>query len=128
VTIAETLHLAKRHKFQGRPDTGSRDKRRCGAKLHGQLGCCRRWPVKGKKRCRLHGGLSTGAKTPEGKARVLAALSEGRRRWIAQMKAEGSKFPWGRKAGYRWTTPGMRMREIRVLRESVALAGRHGRF
>src|SRR5262249_35173548 len=28
-----------------------------------------------------HGGLSTGARTPEGKARVLAALSEGRRSW-----------------------------------------------
>jgi hypothetical protein len=80
--------------------------------------------VKGKKRCRLHGGLSTGAKTPEGQARALAARLEGRRRWIAQMKAEGKKFPWGRKAGYRWTTPGMRMREIRVLQEGVALPGR----
>jgi hypothetical protein len=50
-----------------------------------------------------------------GKASALAALSEGRRRWIAQMKAEGKKFPWGRKAGYRWITPAMREREIRVL-------------
>jgi hypothetical protein len=101
--------MGKRHKFLGRPR--SEDRHRCGAKLHGQLACCRRWPVKGKKRCRLHGGLSTGAKTPEGKARVLAALSEGRRRWIEQMKAEGKKFPWGRKAGYRWITPAMRERE-----------------
>jgi hypothetical protein len=68
--------------------------------------------------------LSTGAKTPEGKARVLAALTEGRRRWIAQMKAEGKKFPWGRKADYRWITPAMREREIRALQESVALPGR----
>jgi hypothetical protein len=68
--------------------------------------------------------LSTGAKTPEGKARVLAALSEGRRRWIAQMKAEGKKFPWGRKAGYAWKTPAMREREIRVLQERVASPGR----
>jgi hypothetical protein len=80
--------------------------------------------VKGKKRCRLHGGLSTGAKTPEGKARVLAALTEGRRRWIAQMKAEGKKFPWGRKSGYAWKTPAMREREMRVLQERVALPGR----
>jgi hypothetical protein len=116
--------MGKRHKFRGRPDPRNRDRHRCGAKLHGQLACCRRWPVKGKKRCRLHGGCSTGAKTPEGKARVLAALTEGRRRWIAQMKAEGKKFPWGRKAGYRWITPAMREREIRVLQERVALPGR----
>jgi hypothetical protein len=83
--------------------------------------------VKGKKRCRLHGGLSTGAKTPEGKAEVLAVLTEGRRRWIAQMKAEGKKFPWGRKAGYRWITPAMRERKIRVLQESVALPRRSTR-
>src|SRR6516225_10979952 len=114
--------MGKRHKFLGRPR--SEDRHRCGAKLHGRLACCRRWPVKGKKRCRLHGGLSTGAKTPEGKAEVLAVLTEGRRRWIAQMKAEGKKFPWGRKAGYRRITPAMRERKIRVLQESVALPGR----
>jgi hypothetical protein len=68
--------------------------------------------------------LSTGAKTPEGKAKVLAALTEGRRRWIAQMKAEGKKFPWGRKAGNAWTTPAMREREIRAWQERVALPGR----
>ena len=107
--------MGKRHKFQGRPDPRNRDRHRCGAKLHNKLACCRRWPVKGKKRCRLHGGCSTGAKTPEGKARVLAALTEGRRRWIAQMKAEGKKFPWGRKAGYAWKTPKMREREYQAL-------------
>lgn len=31
-------------------------------------------------RCRLHGGLSTGAKTPEGKRRSLAGLEYGRGR------------------------------------------------
>jgi hypothetical protein len=40
------------------------------------------------------------------------------------MKAEGKKFPWGRKAGYAWKTPGMREREIRALQERVALPGR----
>ena len=85
--------MGKRHKFLGRPR--SEDRHRCGAKLHRKLACCRRWPVKGKKRCRVHVGLSTGANTPEGKARVLAALTEGRRRWIEQMKADGRKFPWG---------------------------------
>jgi hypothetical protein len=57
--------MGKRHKFQGRPDPMNRDRQRCGAMLHGKLAWCRRWPVKGKKRCRLHGGLSTGAKTPK---------------------------------------------------------------
>ena len=34
---------------------------------------CQKPPLKGKSRCRLHGGLSTGPKTPEGKARIAAA-------------------------------------------------------
>ena len=116
--------MGKRHKFQGRPDPRNKDRHRCGAKLHNQLACCRHWPVKGKKRCRLHGGLSTGAKTEEGKARALAARLEGRRRWVAQMKAEGKKFPWARKAGYRCTTPAMRMRQIQAFQESAALPRR----
>ena len=33
---------------------------------------CQKPPLKGKSRCRLHGGLSTGPKTPEGKARIAA--------------------------------------------------------
>ena len=39
-------------------------------------------------RCRMHGGLSTGAKTPEGKARAIAAMQEGRQRWLAEMRSE----------------------------------------
>jgi hypothetical protein len=35
-------------------------------------------------RCRFHGGLSTGPRTPDGKARSLAALREGWRRWRLQ--------------------------------------------
>ena len=34
---------------------------------------CQKPPLRGKSRCRLHGGLSTGPKTPEGKARIAAA-------------------------------------------------------
>jgi hypothetical protein len=37
---------------------------------------CRNWPVRGKKRCRLHGGFSTGPRTPERKARTAAATSD----------------------------------------------------
>jgi len=45
--------------------------------------------------------LSTGPKTVEGKARVVAAMREGRHRWVMKMKAEGRKFPGGRKPGSR---------------------------
>jgi hypothetical protein len=60
---------------------------------------CRNWPVRGKKRCRLHGGFSTGPKTSEGKARTVAAMVEGRRRLLEKLKAEGKPVPWGRKRG-----------------------------
>lgn len=72
---------------------------------------CRRWALAGKTRCRLHGGFSTGPKTEEGKARVVAAMVEGRRAWAERMKAEGRKFPGGRKSGSKWITPKMRARE-----------------
>ena len=45
---------------------------RCDAKTRtGNL--CRKYPIAGKRRCRLHGGLSTGPKTAEGRARIAAA-------------------------------------------------------
>ena len=34
---------------------------------------CQKPPLKGKNRCRLHGGLSTGPRTAEGRARIAAA-------------------------------------------------------
>jgi hypothetical protein len=37
-------------------------------------------------------------------------MVEGRRPWVERMKAEGKKFPGGRKAGTRWVTPAMRAR------------------
>ena len=41
---------------------------------------CQKSPLKGKNRCRLHGGLSTGPRTAEGKARITAAhFRHGRR-------------------------------------------------
>jgi hypothetical protein len=114
--------VGKRYQFQGLPKSGTAQQR-CGAKLHGKLAACRRWPVPGRTRCRLHGGLSTGATTPEGKARVLAALIEGRRRWLAEMRAQKkagliARFPGGRKSGYRWITPRMRQREMEAATSS----------
>jgi hypothetical protein len=34
---------------------------------------CRALAIKGKTKCRFHGGESTGAKTAEGRARIAAA-------------------------------------------------------
>ena len=57
------------------------------------------WAVRGSRRCRLHGGVSTGPRTPEGKALTIAAMVEGRRRLLEKLKAEGKPVPWGRKRG-----------------------------
>ena len=44
---------------------------RCGAKTRSG-GPCKNPAIAGRLRCRLHGGKSTGAKTPEGRARLSA--------------------------------------------------------
>lgn len=50
----------------------------CGAKTRSGKPCAK-YRINGKRRCRLHGGLSTGPKTAEGKARIAAAqLKHGR--------------------------------------------------
>ena len=80
-----------------------KDPQRCGAmakhadvsRVRGRR--CRNWPVPGRTRCRFHGGLSTGPKTPEGKAAVVAAMQEGRRRRIAELALEGKKIRTGRR-------------------------------
>ena len=46
--------------------------RRCGAKTR-VGGACQNPAIKGRGRCKLHGGRSTGARSPQGKARVAAA-------------------------------------------------------
>lgn len=38
------------------------------------------------KRCRLHGGLSTGPRTGEGRARAVAAMVAGLYRWRARKR------------------------------------------
>ena len=45
---------------------------RCGARTRRGT-ACQKSPLNGKTRCRLHGGLSTGPRTAEGKARIAAA-------------------------------------------------------
>src|SRR4051812_14059413 len=45
---------------------------RCGARTRGGKPC-QSPAIRGMRRCRLHGGLSTGPRTPEGLARVRQA-------------------------------------------------------
>jgi len=49
----------------------------CGAKTR-KGGECRNKSEAGRRRCKFHGGKSTGARTPEGRARIAEAQ---RRRW-----------------------------------------------
>ena len=81
---------------------------------------CRNWPERGQKRCRFHGGRSTGPTTPDGKARTVAAMKAGRARWLAELKSEGKPIPCGRKKGGRNLPGGEREQiacEKRRLRE-----------
>ena len=50
---------------------------KCGAKRHRDGLPCQARPEPGKRRCRFHGGRSTGPKTTEGKARSIANLRRG---------------------------------------------------
>jgi hypothetical protein len=62
---------------------------------------CRNWAVRGSKRCRYHGGYSTGPTTFDGMARTIAAMKAGRARWLAELKTSGKPIPFGRKKGGR---------------------------
>ena len=58
---------------------------RCGAKTRGG-GACQNPAIKGRSRCKLHGGRSTGPTTEQGKARVVAAHTKHGRRSRAHME------------------------------------------
>lgn len=49
---------------------------RCGARTKGTGLPCRRMDLYANGRCKLHGGPSTGPKTPEGKARALENIKK----------------------------------------------------
>lgn len=53
---------------------------RCGAKTRQGMPC-RAQSEPGRRRCRLHGGLSTGPKTRQGRARVAEAQKRRWQRW-----------------------------------------------
>jgi hypothetical protein len=54
--------------------------------------------IRGRRRCRLHGGRSTGPRTPEGRKRVLAAVLK---RWELVKRSSRSRSQLRRAAGDR---------------------------
>ena len=65
--------------------------KRCLAKTRSGL-LCQNFPIDNKTRCRLHGGLSTGPKTPEGKALCIAVhWKHGKR---SQSYVQFRKYIW----------------------------------
>jgi hypothetical protein len=71
-------------------------KGRCGAWCHGRRSTCRQWPVYGRKRCRWHGGLSTGPRTAAGRAAASARIAA----LNALHKALGKHYGGRRKGQY----------------------------
>ena len=53
--------------------------KRCLAKTR-RATLCQKTAIRGRGRCQLHGGRSTGPRTAEGRARVIAANTKHRRR------------------------------------------------
>jgi len=67
-------------------DTKPNDIKLCLAKTRSGVPC-QKHPIAGRTRCRLHGGLSTGPRTPEGKAACVAAHWKHGRRSKAYVEA-----------------------------------------
>lgn len=77
--------------ISGRPDFRTMAKCEAKAKSTGQR--CKNVAMRGKRVCYLHGGKSTGAKTPEGKRRSkYARLQHGD--YSAQVKQNRRKLMW----------------------------------
>ena len=68
----------------------------CGARLSSGRGYCRAWALEGKRRCKWHGGKSTGPRTGPGLAKTLDAMARGRERKAAFRRIWGWKAPGGR--------------------------------
>lgn len=59
--------------------------RRCGAKTRSGKPCMK-WALRGRTRCKLHGGLSTGPKTPEGIEAIRKANTKHGQRTLEKQK------------------------------------------
>lgn len=80
LSAQDAAFVAMVARLKARSDAAAAKRRvRCGAKTRKGTPC-RMTSEPGKRRCKFHGGRSTGARTPEGKARIAEAQ---RRRWSA---------------------------------------------
>jgi hypothetical protein len=71
--------------LEGNERLTGRRRKRCGARARSRGGApCQCKVVPGRTRCKFHGGMSTGPKTPEGKARSI----EGTKRYFAERRAK----------------------------------------
>jgi hypothetical protein len=78
---AKAAKCATQSERPSAPKLTGRSRKRCGARTRSRNGApCQCKVVPGRTRCRLHGGLSTGPRTQEGKARC----AEGARRHFAR--------------------------------------------
>ena len=86
----------------------NKHKRLCGAKTRSGHPC-RKPALKRKRRCRLHGGASTGPKTAEGKARIAKAqLKHGKYvNWRERREKEKAYFRQIRMVMYRARKAGL---------------------
>ena len=82
---------------------------RCSAKTRAGT-TCSKFPMEGKRRCRLHGGLSTGPKTAEGRAAISAANTK-----------HGHYKNWREKRAKEKYFPGEIKRVMREAREAAIL-------
>ena len=79
VCLQEILDLEADKRFAQLQAPKARHRQQCGAKTR-RRHPCRMKSEPGKRRCKFHGGMSTGPKTAEGKARIAEAQ---RKRWAA---------------------------------------------
>lgn len=79
--------LDERHEALAKSAGGDDQRRSCGAKT-GQGQPCSRLPEPGRKRCRYHGGCSTGPRTSKGRSRISEAQYH---RWEAWRRDQANR-------------------------------------
>src|SRR5262249_60630607 len=86
---------------------------RCGARLSYGRGYCRAWALDGRRRCKWHGGKSTGPRTAAGMANTVEAMRRGRERKNESPRPLGRKGPGGGPVGRGGEGAGQRRRAER---------------
>ena len=87
--------LSVGHLLNGNPSGNPSSAPRCGARTRAGSPC-KAPAIRGRRRCRLHGGLSTGPKTLEGIERIRAARTQ-----HGRFSAEGLAFERHRRTYFR---------------------------